>query len=168
VVSKHAEVLKRVRVLRVHGSERRYFHDHVGYNYRMEGLQAAALTVKLRHLTRWTERRRAIAARYRAELKQSDLVVPAVPEWGESVFHQFTVCHPRRDALREYLAKAEIGTDLIYPLPLHLQPCYASLGYARGSFPLAERISATCVSLPIFPELTEAQVAYVIATVNSF
>ena len=168
VISKHADVLKRVRTLRVHGSDRRYYHDYVGGNFRMEGLQAGALSVKLKHLAKWTARRRAIAARYRAGLKLAGLTVPQVPEWGEAVFHQFTVTHPRRDALREHLTKAEIGTDLIYPMPLHLQPCYAALGYKPGSMPQAERVCANCLSLPIFPELTDAQVDHVIATINAF
>ena len=168
VISKHADVLKRVRTLRVHGSDRRYYHDYVGGNFRMEGLQAGALSVKLKHLAKWTARRRAIAARYRAGLKLAGLTVPQVPEWGEAVYHQFTVTHPRRDALREHLTKAEIGTDLIYPMPLHLQPCYAALGYKPGSIPQAERVCANCLSLPIFPELTDAQVDHVIATINAF
>jgi dTDP-4-amino-4,6-dideoxygalactose transaminase len=87
---------------------------------------------------------------------------------GESVWHQFTVRHPRRDALREHLAKHEIGTDLIYPVPLHRQACYAHLGYAEGSMPVAERACGTVLSLPIFPELTDAQVDHVIAAVNAF
>ena len=168
VISKHADVLKRVRTLRVHGSDRRYYHDYVGGNFRMEGLQAGALSVKLKHLAKWTARRRAIAARYRAGLKLAGLTVPQVPEWGEAVFHQFTVTHPRRDALREHLTKAEIGTDLIYPMPLHLQPCYAALGYKPGSMPQTERVCANCLSLPIFPELTDAQADHVIATINAF
>jgi dTDP-4-amino-4,6-dideoxygalactose transaminase len=168
LISKHEGVVKRVRILRVHGSERRYYHDYVGGNFRMEGLQAAALSIKLPHLAGWTARRRQIAARYRAGLKLADLAVPQVPAWGEAVFHQFTVTHPRRDALREHLTKAEIGTDLIYPMPLHLQPCYASLGYRPGSMPQAERICANCVSLPIFPELTDAQVDHVIDSINKF
>ena len=84
------------------------------------------------------------------------------------MFHQFTIRHPRRDALREHLTKHEIGTDLIYPVPLHLQKCYANLGYGPGSFPVAEQAAATCVSLPIFPELTDAQVEHVIASLNAF
>lgn len=168
VISRHAEVLKRVRTLRVHGSDRRYYHDFVGGNFRMEGLQAGALSVKLKHLPRWTARRREIAARYRAGLKLAGLAVPQSQVWGESVFHQFTITHPRRDALREHLTRAEIGTDLIYPMPLHLQPCYAGLGYQVGSMPQAERVCATCLSLPIFPELTDAQVDHVIASVNAF
>ena len=168
VISKHADVLKRVRTLRVHGSDRRYYHDYVGGNFRMEGLQAGVLSIKLKHLAGWTARRRAIAARYRAGLKLAGLTVPQVPEWGEAVYHQFTVTHPRRDALREHLTKAEIGTDLIYPMPLHLQPCYAALGYKPGSIPQAERVCANCLSLPIFPELTDAQVDHVVATINAF
>ena len=84
------------------------------------------------------------------------------------MFHQFTLRHPRRDALREHLASHEVGTDLIYPVPLHLQQCYAPLGHRRGSFPLAEKAAETCLSLPLFPELTDAQVDHVIACVNSF
>jgi len=168
LISRHPEVLKQARALRVHGSERRYFHDQVGFNYRMEGLQGAALGVKLKHLAGWTARRREIAARYRAGLRLPDLFVPAVPAWGESVFHQFTVRHPHREALRAHLTKSEIGTDLIYPMPLHLQPCYAPLGYAKGAFPQAERVCETCLSLPIFPELTDAQVNFVIGAVNDF
>jgi dTDP-4-amino-4,6-dideoxygalactose transaminase len=90
------------------------------------------------------------------------------PDYGRSVFHQFTLRHPRRDALREHLAKREVGTDLIYPVPLHLQKCYAGLSRGPGSFPVAERAAANCLSLPIFPELTEEQVDQVISAVNAF
>src|SRR6185503_7700234 len=107
-------------------------------------------------------------ARYLAGIRLADVRLPDQPDYGQSVFHQFTLRHPRRDALREHLTKQEIGTDLIYPVPLHLQKCYASLGYSPGSFPVAEKAAATCVSLPIFPELTDAQVAHVIASINSF
>lgn len=168
LISRRSELLAHARVLRVHGSARRYYHDHVGFNYRMEGLQAAALNVKLRHLGAWTASRRAIAARYRAGLRLEGLTLPSAPEWGESVFHQFTVTHPRRDALRAHLTAAGVGTDLIYPSPLHLQPCYAQIGPPRGALPVAERLAETCLSLPIFPELTEAEVEHTIAAVNSF
>jgi dTDP-4-amino-4,6-dideoxygalactose transaminase len=168
VISRHPELLKRIRALRVHGSERRYYHDYVGGNFRMEGLQAAALSVKLKHLTRWTARRREIAARYRAGLRLAGLFVPPVQEWGESVYHQFTVTHPMREALRDHLSAAEVATDIIYPMPLHLQPCYAGLGYGKGSVPQAERICDACLSLPMYPELDDAQVDHVIAAMNSF
>jgi dTDP-4-amino-4,6-dideoxygalactose transaminase len=156
------------RHIRVHGSDRRYHHDIVGGNFRMDGFQAAILNVKLPHLRGWTARRREIANRYLAGIHLTDLRLPAQPAHGRSVFHQFTIRHPRRDALREHLAARGVGTDLIYPIPLHRQNCYATLGYGPGSFPVAEAVSATCVSLPIFPELTDAQVDEAIRAVNAF
>lgn len=167
-VSRREEVQTKARHIRVHGSDRRYYHDIVGGNFRMDGFQGALLNVKLPHLAAWTARRRAIATRYLAELKLADLRLPDQPSYGQSVFHQFTVRHPRRDALREHLTKREVGTDLIYPVPLHLQKCYAGLGRGPGSYPVAEAAAKTCVSLPIFPELTDAQVDHVIQSVNSF
>ena len=168
LVAQDEAIHTRARHIRVHGSDRRYYHDVVGGNFRMDGFQGALLNVKLPHLARWTARRQEIAARYLAELTLADLRLPEQPAYGKSVFHQFTVRHPRRDALREHLARHEVGTDLIYPVPLHLQKCFAHLGRGRGSFPVAERAADTCVSLPIFPELTDAQVGHVIQAVNSF
>ncbi len=167
-VSRLEAVQEIARQIRVHGSDRRYHHDIIGGNFRMDGFQGALLNVKLPHLSGWTERRRAIAGRYLAGIRLADTRLPAQPEYGRSVFHQFTILHPRRDALREHLAAAGVGTDLIYPVPLHRQKCYAGLGYSPGSFPVAEETSATCLSLPIFPELSDAQVGHVIASVNSF
>lgn len=167
-VSRREELHTKARHIRVHGSDRRYYHDIIGGNFRMDGFQGALLNVKLPHLAAWTARRQAIAARYLAGIKLAGVRLPEQPAYGKSVFHQFTIRHPRRDALREHLTKQEIGTDLIYPVPLHLQKCYADLGYGLGSFPVAEKAAATCVSLPIFPELTEAQVEHVIASINSF
>lgn len=167
-VAKDESIHTKARHIRVHGSDRRYYHDIIGGNFRMDGFQAAVLNVKLPHLAKWTAHRQAIAARYRAGIKLVDLRMPMEPAYGRSVLHQFTVRHPQRDALREHLAKCDVGTDLIYPVPLHLQKCYADLGYGRGSFPIAELTSDTCISLPIFPELTDAQVEHVIASINAF
>ncbi len=167
-VSKHPAVMDKAQLLRVHGSPKRYAHTEVGFNFRMDGFQGAILNLKLKHLAKWTARRRAIAARYRAEIKLKDVQLPIVPHYGESVWHQFTMLHPRRDDLRAHLEKCGVGTEIIYPGPMHRQPCYASLGYAAGSVPIAERASATCISLPIFPELTDEQVGHVIKSVNSF
>jgi dTDP-4-amino-4,6-dideoxygalactose transaminase len=167
-VSKHEDVQTKARHIRVHGSDRRYYHDIVGGNFRMDGFQGALLNVKLPRLVSWTGRRQAIAARYLHEIKLADVRMPDQPEYGKSVFHQFTIRHPRRDALREHLTKNEVGTDLIYPVPLHLQKCYASLGFPHGSFPVAEKAAETCVSLPIFPELTDSQVDHVITAINRF
>lgn len=167
-VSRREDVQTTARHIRVHGSDRRYYHDIVGGNFRMDGFQGALLNVKLPHLAAWNARRRAIAARYLSEIKLADVRLPDQPAYGQSVFHQFTIRHPRRDVLREHLTKHEVSTDLIYPVPLHLQKCYASLGYGRGSFPVAERAAETCVSLPVFPELTDTQVDLVIKAINSF
>ena len=168
LVSRREELHTQARHIRVHGSDRRYYHDIVGGNFRMDGFQGALLNVKLPHLAGWTARRQAIAARYLAEITLAEVRLPEQPSYGKSVFHQFTVRHPQRDALREHLAKHEVGTDLIYPVPLHLQKCYAYLGRGPGSFPISEKIASTCVSLPIFPELTDAQVEQVISAVNAF
>ncbi len=168
IVSTRPDILKASRLMRVHGSSVRYRHDEIGYNYRMEGFQAAALNVKLRHLRAWTARRREIARRYAAGIRLQDLALPPTLEIGESVYHQYTIRHPRRDALREHLARHGVGTDLIYPAPLHLQPCYAGLGGQPGSIPVAEEAARAVLSLPIFPELTEEEIDHVIQTVNSF
>ena len=168
LVARDEALFTRARHIRVHGSDRRYYHDIVGGNFRMDGFQGALLNVKLPHLASWTARRQAIAQRYLDGLRLADLRLPDQPAYGRSVFHQFTVRHPRRDALRAHLTACDVGTDLIYPVPLHRQKCYADLGYAEGSLPVAERAAATCVSLPIFPELTDAQVDHVIASVNAF
>jgi len=167
-VSRREDLQTRARHIRVHGSDRRYYHDIVGGNFRMDGFQGALLNVKLPHLAGWTARRRAVAHRYLQEITLAEVKLPVQPDYGASVFHQFTLRHPRRDALREHLKRCEVGTDLIYPVPLHRQQCYADLGYGVGSFPISEAIAATCLSLPIFPDLTDAQVDHVIASVNSF
>ena len=167
-VSKHSTVMDQAQLLRVHGSPKRYSHTEVGFNFRMDGFQGAVLNIKLKKLAGWTARRREIAAKYRAGIKRADVQLPVVPVYGESVWHQFTLLHPQRDALRVHLEKSGVGTEIIYPGPMHLQPCYASLGYAPGSLPVAEKTSARCVSLPIFPELTDEQVDHVIKSVNSF
>jgi len=167
-VSRHESVFDQARALRVHGSLRRYHHDFVGFNFRMDGFQGAALNVKLPRLAGWTKRRQAIAARYFEGIRLTDTRLPDRPAYGQSVYHQFTVRHPRRDALREHLAERGVGTDLIYPKCLHQQPCYAEVAFPPGSLAIAERAAATCLSLPIFPELTDAQVETAIAAVNAF
>lgn len=168
LVSKNEALFNRAKLLRVHGSGRRYYHDEVGFNFRMDGFQAAVLNVKLKRLAGYTARRQAIAKRYREEIKLADVILPATVGYGDSVYHQFTIRHPNRDGLREHLARRDVGTDLIYPVPLHRQQCYAHLGQGEGSLPEAEKACATCVSLPIFPELTDAQVDHVIASINAF
>lgn len=168
VISRRPGIVDFVRLLRVHGMAERYRHDEIGYNNRMEGLQAAALNVKLKHLQGWTEKRRAVAKRYRAGITNPGITLPADPGYGESVYHQFTVRHANRDGLRKHLADRGVATDTIYPIPLHLQPCFSDLGYKAGAFPIAEEACKTVLSLPVFPELTNAEIDHVIEAINAF
>jgi dTDP-4-amino-4,6-dideoxygalactose transaminase len=158
VVTNDEEVARRVRLLRDHGSERKYTHEIVGYNFRLEGIQGAVLSVKLSHLDRWNELRREHAARYRELLKGSDLHLPVEMPYAEHVYHLYVVQSERRDALQQTFHESGVQTGIHYPIPIHLQPAYASLNYRRGDFPEAERQAARVLSLPMFPELTHQQI----------
>jgi len=158
----------RARSFREHGSTRRYYHDEIGYNYRMEGLQGAVLGVKLKFLDRWTQSRRRVARRYHELLADTPLQLPLEADYAESVYHLYVVRHPRRDELKLYLEANKIGCALHYPVPLHLQKCYASLGYQSGDFPVAEKAARECLSLPIYPELTDEQITRVSAVIHEF
>jgi dTDP-4-amino-4,6-dideoxygalactose transaminase len=158
----------RARALREHGSTRRYHHDEVGYNYRMEGFQGAVLGVKLKHLEAWTAARRTAAARYTELLAGTPLTLPREREGAASAWHLYTVRAPRRDGLKDFLAAHGIGSAVHYPLPLHLQPCYADLGHRPGDFPEAERACRDVLCLPFFPEITEEQQQAVAAAVREF
>jgi dTDP-4-amino-4,6-dideoxygalactose transaminase len=168
LVTNRADFAARARSLREHGSSVRYYHDEIGYNYRMEGLQGAVLNVKLRHLPAWTAARRRLAHRYHDLLAGTPLVLPREASGAESVYHLYVVRHAARDRLKAHLEKCGVGTALHYPLPLHLQKCFASLGHRAGDFPVAERAARECLSLPIYPELTDAQQDHVAASINSF
>ncbi|HAM71018.1 MAG TPA: erythromycin biosynthesis sensory transduction protein eryC1 [Verrucomicrobiales bacterium] len=158
----------RARALREHGSTTRYYHDEIGYNYRMEGIQGAVLRVKLRHLASWTEARRRVARRYHGLLAGTPLRLPVEAPGCESAWHLYVVRHPRRDALKAHLEANGVGCGLHYPLPLHLQKCYAPLGYKAGDFPVAEEAGRECLSLPIYPELTEGQQDRVASVIREF
>ncbi|MGH7821290.1 MAG: DegT/DnrJ/EryC1/StrS family aminotransferase, partial [Candidatus Binatia bacterium] len=167
------ELASRFRVLRVHGSSReRYLHETIGINSRLDALQAAILSVKLRHLDAWNARRRDRAARYGRALHDAGLAphpVSPPPEAGEShVFHQYVIRAERRDDLRAALTRAGIGTQVYYPLPLHRQPCFADLGCREGDFPESERASRETLALPIFPELRDDQIEAVVSAIASF
>ncbi len=172
---------ERVRMLRAHGMRRRYFHDEVGGNSRLDTIQAAILQVKLRHLPRWNDERRGVAARYDDLLRGTGLVAEfdptrqlagVVPPYTDPrafhVFHQYVLRAPRRDALRAFLAQRSIGTEVYYPLPLHLQTSLASLGYKAGDFPVSERAAAEVLALPIYPELREDEQERVVAGIRDF
>jgi dTDP-4-amino-4,6-dideoxygalactose transaminase len=152
--------------LRVYGGRQRYLHDELGFNSRLDEIQAAVLRVKLGCLADWTERRRTIAARYRAGLADSGVVVPSERPDATHVYHQFAIRVPNRDAVQRRMAEREVHTAIYYPLPLHLQPMYRELGYRSGDFPEAERAAKEVLCLPMYPELTDAQVDEVIEAVR--
>lgn len=168
ITSKDEALLETTRILRAHGSKERYLNHYVGYNNRMEGLQAAALNVKLPQLRGKTARRQKIARAYLGNIVNPDIFLPSPTRYGESVYHMFTVRHTQRDRLKAYLAEQGIGSDIVYPYPLHLQPCFHFLGYRDGDFPVAEAVAKTCLSLPIVPELADEEVDYVIEKLNAF
>jgi dTDP-4-amino-4,6-dideoxygalactose transaminase len=168
VVTSDEALARKLRMLRVHGIERRYHHDLHGYNSRLDELQAAILRVKLPHLRRWNERRAQIAQRYSEGFKGLPLDTPHVAEGNSHVFHVYAVLSDRRDALQKHLADRGVPTIIYYPLPLHLQKVYADLGYHEGDLPVAEATSRRILPLPIYPELTDEQVEHVIAAVREF
>ena len=158
LVTNNIDYANRARVMRSWGEERRYEHAVKGFNYRMDGIQGAVLRVKLRHLEGWTRARQSRAARYRAALAGSGAALPRERSGSTHVYHVFAVRVPRRDAWRAHLAEQGVQTGVHYPVPVHLQPAYADLGYGPGSFPNAEAVARDVLSLPLFPELTDAQV----------
>nr|BAL55172.1 cell wall biogenesis regulatory protein [uncultured Acetothermia bacterium]BAL60213.1 cell wall biogenesis regulatory protein [Candidatus Acetothermum autotrophicum] len=171
VVTNDDALAERVRMLRVHGSKPKYYHHIVGTNSRLDALQAALLRVKLAHLDEWTHARQQIAAQYDQAFSQIDgLVVPYKAPDRTHIYHQYTirVLGGRRDALQKYLKEHGISTEIYYPLPLHLQPCFAHLGYREGQLPESERASREVLSLPMFPELTGEEQNHVIKTVKDF
>ena len=158
----------RARSLREHGSTVRYYHDEIGFNYRMEGIQGAVLGVKLPHLQKWTEERRRVAHRYHELLKDTPLQLPLETAYAASAYHLYVVRHPRRDDLQKFLDENGIGCALHYPLPLHLQKCYAQLGHKIGDFPITEKSARECLSLPIYPELTDKQIQRVATVIKDY
>jgi dTDP-4-amino-4,6-dideoxygalactose transaminase len=168
LVTHDAALAAHARSLRDHGSTARYFHDEVGFNYRMEGIQGAVLGVKLKRLAEWNAARRRIAHRYHELLNGTPLKLPREADYAQSAYHIYAVRHPRRDDLKKHLEANRIGYSLHYPLPLHLQKCYASLGYKAGDFPVAEQAARECLCLPIYPELTETQVDRVSGVIRDF
>jgi dTDP-4-amino-4,6-dideoxygalactose transaminase len=168
VVTKDAALAKKLRMLRVHGIERRYHHDLHGYNSRLDELQAAILRVKLPHLKRWNARRAEIARYYAQNLEHLPLEFPVTAKENTHVFHVYAVLTDRRDALQKFLAEKDVPTLIYYPLPLHLQKVYEHLGYKAGDFPMAEKISKIILPLPMYPELTKEQLDHVIGGILGF
>ena len=162
---------ERARLLRTHGMKPKYYHHLIGANFRMDALQAAVLRVKAPHLAGWTEARRANAARYRSLFRAAGLdsvTLPAEPADRSHIFNQFVIRTPQRDALKRHLDEQGIGTEIYYPVPFHLQPCFAYLGHRPGDFPHAERAAQESLAIPVYGELTAAQQETVVSAIGQF
>jgi dTDP-4-amino-4,6-dideoxygalactose transaminase len=159
-----------LRILRAHGSKPKYFHRIVGGNFRLDALQAAILRVKLKRLRSWTDARRANAVRYRRLFEDAQLLdrVALPADTPGHIYNQFVIRAPQRDRLQAFLKERRVGTEVYYPLPLHLQECFRELGYRKGDFPQAERASEECLAIPIYPELSETQQEYVVSQIREF
>ena len=177
VTTTHSEMAEHMRRLRNHGSPRRYHHEEFGWNGRMDAIQAAVLRVKLRHIANWNENRRQHAATYDRLFDKAGLTSQAgnMPvrllarsPYAKHVFHQYLIRAERRDHLRKFLADRKIGTEIYYPLPLHLQPVFASLGLKTGDLPVAEQAAQEVLALPMFPELTDAEIQWVVENIAEF
>ena len=179
VVTNHSEMNDRVRMLRVHGSQPKYYHQLVGGNFRLDALQAAVLNVKFPHLEGWNQKRRQNALRYDTLFKENGLTETQEVQCPEAVYadsgvlnhhtyNQYVIRVADRDALREYLSERGVATEVYYPLPLHLQQCFLYLGHKEGSFPESERAAKSTLALPIYPGLEPEQQAYVVQQIQSF
>lgn len=169
VTTNDADLAAKAAVLRNYGSQKKYYNEVIGYNMRLDECQAAFLSVKLPHLAGWTAQRQQIAAWYDSALSGiAGLTLPQTAEGATHVYHLYVVRHPQRDALQQHLTAAGIGTLIHYPVPLHLQEAYAHLGHSAGAFPIAEEIAATCLSLPLWPGMTEEMVGQVARAIRSF
>ncbi|EDY20245.1 DegT/DnrJ/EryC1/StrS aminotransferase [Chthoniobacter flavus Ellin428] len=175
VVCRDEKLAVKIRALRNHGMEVRYYHKWIGGNFRIDAIQSAVLNVKLPHLDTWSAGRRARADFYRTALSRHALPITLPTEVyadaglpNHHIYNQFIVRAPKRDELRAHLTKAGIGSEIYYPLPLHMQECFAYLGYEEGEFPEAERAARESLALPIFPELTEEQQTYVVEQIAAF
>jgi len=169
VTTNDEELAKKVSVLRNYGSEKKYYNETIGYNMRLDELQAALLSVKLKYLDVWTKERQQIAAWYNEALKDNDdLILPVTAKEASHVYHLYVVRAIRRDELQKYLHQQGIGTLIHYPIPPHLQKAYNHLGFKKRDFPVAEEIADTCLSLPIWPGMTNKEVDYISECIQSF
>jgi dTDP-4-amino-4,6-dideoxygalactose transaminase len=169
IVTNDTPLVDTVRKLREHGQRTKYEHELIGWTARLDAVQAAVLSVKLPHLERWNAERRAVARTYGERLAGTgDLVLPSVPPGSEPVWHLYVVRTARPDELAGFLRRREIATGRHYPVPVHLSPAYAALGYGEGAFPVAEQLARELLSLPIFPGMTEAQISAVVEAIEDY
>ena len=168
IVTNNITYLNKLRLLRNHGSEIRYYHDIIGYNMRMGGLEAASLNIKIKYINDWNKRRIDIAKRYQSEIINSKIKMQSIPNECSSVYHLFVITVEDRDHLTKYLNEKSIFPGMHYPVPCHLQKAYSSLGYKKGDLPNAEYLADHCLSLPMYAELTDNEVSYVIKELNNY
>ncbi len=168
IVTDDSLMADRIGLLRVHGSRQRYRHEILGYNSRLDNLQAAILRVKLRYLDRWQAARREIAALYDILLADADLKRPSVSEHNTHTYHLYIIATPHRDELLQHLVSSGIGARAYYPIPVHLQECYSTLGYKKGDMPIAEKAADTTLAIPIYPGLRPEEIEEVAACINAF
>lgn len=168
VTTNREDLAQKIRILRDHGQNPRYFYKVIGGNFRLDGIQGAVLTVKLKHLDDWNEKRKQHAAIYDRIFADSPVKAPKIDSNNICIYHQYTVTVPERDKLQKFLTKNNIGSAVFYPKPLHLQDCFSNLGYKPGDLPIAERLCNEVLSLPVYPELVPGQVEYVAKTVLKF
>ncbi|MFC1693999.1 DegT/DnrJ/EryC1/StrS family aminotransferase [Candidatus Latescibacterota bacterium] len=172
VVTNDGELAEKIRILRVHGSKPKYYNSLVGINSRLDALQAAVLRVKLNHLDDWSVARRANAAAYERLFAENglseEIITPVIPDGFSHIFNQFVIRIKNRDNLREFLGNHDIGTEIYYPVPLHLQKCFSYLGCKKGDLPVSEEAAETTLALPIYPELTEEMQRYVVNAIARF
>jgi dTDP-4-amino-4,6-dideoxygalactose transaminase len=168
ITTNHEKYAGNLRSLRNHGSTVRYYHDEIGYNYRMGGLEGSSLTVKLKYLESWNNRRREIANRYRKEINNPKITFQHKPYWADGVNHLFVITTEDKDALVQHLDIHNIVAAYHYPVPCHLQNAYSNLGYKKGDFPNSEYLASHCISIPIYAELNNEQIEYIIQVINLF
>jgi dTDP-4-amino-4,6-dideoxygalactose transaminase len=179
VTTSDDQIAQRVRILRAHGMRRRYYHEVIGWNSRLDTMQAAILLVKLRFIDEWNEQRRALAENYHALFAAAGLaepgpyptdgvVLPKTLPKARHIFHQYVVRVRRRNELKSFLEANGVGSEIYYPVPLHLQPALAELGYSRGSFPESERAAEEVLALPMFPQLTRDEQTEVVDRIVGF
>ncbi len=168
ITTNNPNYYKHLQSLRNHGSITRYYHDEIGYNMRMGGLEGVSLQVKLKHLPFWNSKRREIAKKYQAAIRNTKIKMQLQPVGHDSIFHLFVITTEDRDGLIKFLNERNIFPGLHYPVPCHLQKAYTGLGYKKGDLPNAEYLAEHCLSLPMYPELSQDDVEYVIKTLNSY
>lgn len=168
VVTNNPELFEKVKLLRTHGAKQKYYHDVVGYNSRLDTLQAAVLNVKLKYLDTWSKKRQENALVYNKNLNGLEITLPKAESFNHHIYNQYTIAVKNRDELKDFLKQKGIGCEIYYPVPLHLQKCFAYLDYKNGSCPVAEKKALEVISIPVFPELTEKEQNFVTSAIKQF